>query len=115
MRIAGGFLLFLACLGACTSRPEPPPDILPRDKLLEVMVDFQMVEAAVQSAKSQGEAGQTARYYYDMVLEKHQITREQFRQSIQWYQDHMAAMDSLYSDLIDSLSGLQSRAGFKVD
>ena len=115
MRFAGVFFLFLTILLACSSKQEPPPDVLPREKLLAVMVDFQMVEAAVQSAKSQGEAGQTARQYYDMVLEKHQISREQFRRSIQWYQDHMAAMDSLYSDLIDSLSGLQSRAGFRED
>lgn len=108
MKVRIFFLFAFILLTACNSKPKPPKDVLPREKMIEVLVDFQLVEAAVfQQQNYQKDVKFYTNYYYDSVLKKHKISRKQFTTSINWYKNNMQEMDDMYGEILSRLSKMQ--------
>lgn len=113
IRIA--FLLFcIGVLSQCSPKQELPEGVLPREKMIAVLLDFQLAEAAVAEMRNeQGDVEYYTQLYYQSVLQIHNITPEQFRLSVAWYKDHMEDMEKVYEEVLTRLSALQGEVKTK--
>jgi hypothetical protein len=85
---------------------------IPREKLITIITEIQLVESALYLRQSQGsKVSYFSDYYYETVFRKHGISKADFNASMKYYQDRPTELDSLYSAVIMNLSKLQSEKG----
>lgn len=102
-------ILFLLVAVSCNQKEKLPPGILPEEKMIAVMVEFQLAEAAILQKQKKGEdINFYTQYYYNSILDKNKITRKEFTESVDYYKTRMDAMDELYTEVLNRLSGMQS-------
>ncbi len=105
--------IILLTLFACNDRVVSIPDnVLSREKMTSVMVDVQLVEAALSVNQLKGDdAKKTAINYYDSVLKQHNISREEFDVSFKYYAEHPGLLEQIYEDVLNELSKKQAEVG----
>ena len=102
------FFAGIVLLLACNSKPKTPKDILPKEKMIEILVDFQLVESAVlQKQNHQQDVKFYTNYYYDYILKKHKVSRKEFKHSLDYYKNNMEEMDNIYQEILGRLSKLK--------
>lgn len=85
-------LLFAALLPACSSDPALP---LSDDRLVKVLADAHVAEAAVQSL-SGAYKDSVIRVYYAQICEIHQVSEADFYQSVEQLSMQPEKMDKIY-------------------
>jgi hypothetical protein len=102
--IAGLFAFFCVIAAACSDKNSVPSGILPREKMENVLWDMIQADqyAAVLAKDSTAHIADLKverLRLYDQVFRLHDVSREKFRESYQYYSDH----PELSQDLFDSL------------
>jgi hypothetical protein len=104
-------LLFVSMFFACApSDPnEMPEGILPREKMAAIIAEMHLAEASIASSpQAPDSATARARGYYQYIYEKHGSNAEEFGKSYDFYLHHPALLDSIYADIITSLSASEA-------
>ncbi|MFO8086207.1 MAG: DUF4296 domain-containing protein [Bacteroidales bacterium] len=105
-------LILLVSCGSQSSRPEKintPENILSHDKMVDVLVDFHLAESTVKYYTEYGaKPQQIAARIYPEILEKHQISRKEFRNSMDFFTEEPERMQVIYSDVMEQLSSRES-------
>ncbi|HPJ53514.1 MAG: DUF4296 domain-containing protein [Flavobacteriales bacterium] len=98
-------VLALVVWVSCGGTDEPPPDILPRDRFTEVLLQAQLIEARMnhelvieQRTDSPIEA------YYEAMFKEQDVTREQFERTFRWYSERPERLKAVYEDVLTELS-----------
>lgn len=108
-------ILIMAGSFACTQKVEKeakaPPDLIPRDTLVNIFVDLRLMDAVVNFEQKRGnrDVNDINYYLHNSILEKYGITREQFERSFSYYQTDLDVLDGIYADAITQLSKLKSQ------
>ncbi|MDZ7742066.1 MAG: DUF4296 domain-containing protein [Bacteroidota bacterium] len=106
------FILLLA-LSACkneNAETNIPPDVIPREKMQNILVDMQLVEGALIYERSQGGVSDSLRdYYFNRVFEKYAISSKQYDKSLNFYKDHLKLFDEMYNQVIKDLESLENQ------
>lgn len=92
------YLLFLAVLtiiGSACSRN----DVLSRDKMVEVLCDIQLAEAAMRTNYNDFKYKEQKEALIRGILDKHNITQAQLDSSLAWYSDNV----DTYNRVTDSV------------
>src|SRR3984885_4930672 len=102
--IAGLLVIFCVIAAGCSDKNSVPSGILPREKMENVLWD--MIQAdqyaavlAKDSAAHIADLKAERLRLYDQVFRLHDVSRDKFRKSYQYYSDH----PELSQDLFDSL------------
>ena len=100
---------------ACTREDKPftvPDEVLPPDKMQEVLVDIHVAEAAIERDRLQGDTAsfQKAKQYYEEIYAYHIITEEEFNKSFSFYQNNPKLFGEIYAKVIETLSQLEGEA-----
>lgn len=106
------FLLILFCtvlLPACKEAEAPH---LPREKMLAVMTDIHLAEVYSTmvndtSHKTVNKNMDSLAYYYKSVLKHHNVTVDEFRNSLNWYAKNPQELDSVYINVMAEISTLE--------
>jgi hypothetical protein len=100
-------LLLTLLLGQC-QRPEealPPQPLLPKDKMVSLLVAIHLTEARVESS---GLTPDSARALYlqlhKNILWRNEVTDTVFQRSYRYYAIHEKDLDDIYTLVIDSLN-----------
>jgi len=115
MRIYSTIFALLFLIASCKNKEVVIPDtILPQEKMIEVMVDLQLVNALSQKRftkdpKSPG----TTLADYSQVFDKHEMTRESFQESLNFYKEHPPLLIEIYDQMLNEFSKRQ--AGLKKE
>ena len=100
--------IILFTLFACNEAVETIPDnVLSKEDMVSVMVDVQLIEAALSINQSE-EAKETAYYNYDSVLKQHNLSKEKFDESFKYYSEHPELMEQIYEEMLSELSKRQA-------
>ena len=101
------FLLLVSTIISCGDYSEVvvPDDILPKEKMAEVMVDIHMLEAAMNI--NAGVSTETVPQELD-VFRSHGVTVEQYRESFRFYTEHPEIMGEVYQIVLNELSKKQA-------
>lgn len=112
------FLLFLN--HSCTSHPQGPPGkgILKENQLVDLLVDMHYIEGMYAVA------GITPEYipsreadtvdFYKNTLDKHNVTREDFARSLNYYSRNPGQFEDIYTRVMDILNKRLSEAEIKA-
>lgn len=101
------FIFFIAC---SKKEEKIPENILPKDKMIKVMVDVHIAEAAIQNKylSLNDSTKKIAAGYYRNLFEKNKITEQQFRESFLYYAHHLDLFNKIYEEVINELSKKQA-------
>ena len=106
------FVIFLSIMISCGKRnkEEIPEGILSRKKMVEVLVDVQIAEAAIQMRNNTPSTGvdTMALAEYKYVFKKHSINDSIFRKNFYYYSSQPELMAAMYTEVITSLSKQQA-------
>lgn len=100
------FILAVLFCYACTSPlSPPPPGLIPQEKMTHIIFDVHVGEARLESM---GLNHDTATYLFKNVeadiLKKHQVSKEQFYTSYDYYLENVSELDKIYERVVDSLT-----------
>jgi hypothetical protein len=106
------FLLVLS-LGSigCTEKATAP---LSPGKMQQVLYDIHLAEAYSTMARKDSTQRRHERdmdslgIYYAAIFKHHQLSVDQFQESLQWYKQHPEQLDSVYSKMIPEMLKLEA-------
>lgn len=105
-----GLLLISACTDKLNSKIDPPDDLIPRDTMIDIMVDLRLMDGIVIQEQRQANAK-----VYDLkyqlnftILEKYGITKEQFESSFNYYQSDLDVIDEMFAEAITRLTKMKN-------
>lgn len=107
-------LVFLFVQSGCTEKVRtkqlPPEDLIPRETMVDVIVDMHLFDAIIwkEQKKRVKEIQYHKNHLFKSILEKHNITANQFENSLNYYQSDMEGFDEIYADVITKLSKTKS-------
>ncbi len=92
-------------------RNPAPAYLIPADSMVSILVDVHLIESSLKviHTKKQDNEHYTDSYYQSL-FEKHRITRQQFVQSLDYYERDAKALEKIYENVIIELSKLESQA-----
>jgi hypothetical protein len=97
--------LFLLCIG-CASSVSKPDDKLflpPSDRLVPILADVQLAEAALKSFKPAIRDSMVV-VYYDRIAESHQCSREDILDWLTYIHADPQTMEDIYERVLESLN-----------
>lgn len=110
------FMLFSCSGGGKKKTVDSPDDIIPHKKMVHVLVDYHLAEGSMKYYARYGASPKVlSQKIYSHILDKHNITREKFRRSMNFYTDNPDRMQLIYSDVLERLSSLQSKVRARRD
>ncbi|MEM0994104.1 MAG: DUF4296 domain-containing protein [Bacteroidota bacterium] len=110
MRITNKYFILmigLFCFQACSTSPQINEMPLPLDKLVDVMTDAYVAEAAVQNF-TVGIKDSITDLYYEQVFVIHEVSRADYEQSLDIVKYHPVVMDTIYSRMTRRLEAYES-------
>ncbi len=113
MRNALILTLLVLLLGSCyNNAPDPGFDmalVIPADTMVSVLTDFHLADGMINIEQKKGRTSSVlAGEYFYTVLERHQLTPEQFDESIRYYSYYTVQLDKIYEQVITNLSIMES-------
>ncbi len=109
------FLLIIPLFLSCNNSDEnvvkeKPANIIPEQEMIELLVDIHLIEGTTRYGYGKsGNQEDYNNYLYEFVLEKHNISFDDFTKSISYYTRDIQRMTEIYSEVITELSELQSK------
>lgn len=84
-------------------------EIIAADSIVNIITEIHLAEAMLREMKTDLKIKEkTAEILYSEIFTKHGITREQYQQSIEYYQQHLDEYQDIYERVITLLSQKQS-------
>ena len=89
---------------------EQPPDLIPRDSMVDIIVDLQIMESIMMKEQKAGKRrfSDEQYYYYNSVMNKYHITKKRFEKSYDYYQADLEVMDKIYADAITKITKMKT-------
>ena len=106
------FLVFIisSAMFACSEATEIPAEFIPKDKMVQVLIDVHLAESTVSSRNMpQDSAAVLYKMYENQIFQKHGVTDSLYRKSYKWYIENVEVMDDVYEEVVDSLSLREAR------
>lgn len=91
-------LLFIVAIISIGCKPKRPGNIMPPEKMENVLYDYHMAKAISSSSVASGE-GYKKESYKNYVLEKYGINEAEFDSSLAWYSRHTKDMVDIYTNI----------------
>ncbi|WKN44494.1 DUF4296 domain-containing protein [Tunicatimonas pelagia] len=89
---------------------ESPVDLLDKSTMASILIDLHLAEAKMSYTGSRNADSIEIIYrnYEYSVFKDHNVTDSIYFRSYEYYLDHMAEMEQIYSAVVDSLSVMNS-------
>lgn len=101
----GFILFFLASCSEGIEYPDPPKDLIPREKMIQVLKEMAELESYIQETyPGVNRFHKTMVSSVDSLFETHGVSHEQFESSIDYYASHQHDMAKMYDEAIQELS-----------
>lgn len=101
------YILIIPLLGflfSCNTGVETPENLLPKEKMITVLIDFHLREAAVQGASMNAEDEKIVKgHAIDKVLAKHGVDSASFTTSYDYYLKQVEQLNEIYDTVLDSI------------
>ncbi|RLD61449.1 MAG: hypothetical protein DRJ05_02625 [Bacteroidetes bacterium] len=102
--------IHVGCTEKVRTKELPPDDLIPKEEMTDIIVDMHLFDAIIwkdQKTKTK-KIQQKKHHLYKSILEKHNISREQFESSMAFYQSDLNMFDEIYEEAITKLSKMKA-------
>jgi hypothetical protein len=111
-KIFGAFLLLIS-LGSCYhTAPDPAFDmqlVLSSDSMVSLLTDIHLVDGIITDLKAKKiPASHLSSEYFEIILQKHNIDKAVFDESMRYYAFHTEDLNEIYEKVIINLSKRES-------
>lgn len=112
MALAWVFILLFAV--ACTSHPKGPPgkDVLKSDRFVELLVDIHYVDGLYDGTfgiiNYMDNSERDTLDYYQKVFDKHDVDRDVFRRTIEYYSYNPGQFEAIYDRVVFKLNKMEN-------
>jgi len=85
--------------------------VLPEGKMIDILLDVQLSETYLSNNRdlAEGEIKSLPIQYYKAIFEKNQISKEQFDESIKFYQKNLPKLKILYDSVAKRIEYLKEQ------
>ena len=99
-------LIFICLLFSCLDTGTQPKNIINESKLINIIVDIQLAEAAIENNSNQDTkiADSQLNNIYLVICKKHQTSPEKFKASIIYYSKNHEKIEQIYSKALEQLN-----------
>lgn len=102
--IIAALLLFASCSDTIGGKAKPD-NLIPRDTMVLVLKDMILIESHIQSKYMHVSRFQkTMKLSGKKILDGYKISHSRFESSIDYYGSHQEQMQSIYTEILDSLN-----------
>ncbi|MEM9885920.1 MAG: DUF4296 domain-containing protein [Bacteroidota bacterium] len=98
---------FLLLLTACIDQPKIKDLPIEMDQLVIIMTDAYVAEAATQNFTPDIKDS-ISEMYYEQIFEIHNVSREEYEQSLDIIKEYPVVMDTIYSRMTRYLTALEA-------
>ena len=93
-------------LASCNNfRVKAPKDLLSEDRMVEIITDVEIIEGKLLfNNERNGSAEALKDSYYRQLFEHHNITKEQFINSINYYTQKPDMLENIMARVVDSIT-----------
>lgn len=90
---------------ACSPREEvPPPDVLPRDRFRDVLLEAQLIEARMNHELLVAHVTTiSSEQYYEELFKEQGTTKEEFQRSFAYWSGRSGDMKAIYEEILAEL------------
>ena len=103
-------VIIALCLSfGCNQKEEElPANILSKEDMTALLIDIHLAEGTIKVKKFKKDSlKQYTQDYYNILFSKHNTTKEGFEVSQRYYLQRYKVMESIYQDVLDSLTQLR--------
>ena len=102
----------MAC--SCTKSDNKPENLLSKEKMVSILIDIHILESEIQTLRLSKDSSQLLFNTFERELfEKHQIPKEVYKKSFEYYLEGVKDMEKIYEVVIDSLNYREKSADAK--
>lgn len=103
-------LIIILIVSSCSLFSNKPKGLLEDEELVNLLVDIHFADAVV-SIKGYRvmQDSATINLLYDDIMKKHNVTRKQFDETIQYYSKNVTEYDRIYDQVLEILSKKQKQ------
>jgi len=85
--------------------------VLSEEKMIDILFDVQLSETYLSNNRDLGEGENNAlsAKYYKAIFEKHQISKQQFDESLKFYQNNLPKLKILYDSVAKRIEYLKEQ------
>ncbi len=84
--------------------------VIPPEKMESLLTDLFLVEGAVSYMADKGTPiDGYSKKYFEEILDKHKVTKDEFEESIKYYTYHIEKLDKVFENVIVNLSELETK------
>ncbi len=99
--LIAGLLLLSGCIGEV----EIPADVIPKEKMVSILIDVHITEGNVQQLRiARDSADLVFKYLEKDLFLKHAVSDSSYIKSLGFYFEHPDIMEEIYATVLDSLS-----------
>ena len=100
------YIALMSCMLACAdSSPSLPESaVLDQEKFTRVLLDVRLLEASYATHYARVDSAQALSGYYLKLFEKHEITKDQFMQSYDYYASKQSELKVIEDSVVARLS-----------
>jgi hypothetical protein len=109
-------IVLLICQSGCKSLPDNPP--VPSEKMSKILLDMQIAETYSlglgDSVTNKFEKNyDSLGVFYRSIFKKYDVSFEDFKDAMKWYEERPPKMDSLLSNVLTQLSETKAKEKIK--
>jgi hypothetical protein len=102
------FIATTVLLLCCNNIIESPDDILPEEKMVEVIAEIEFTQALIKLKISTKDSLINQAQLFNEVFKKFNTSENQFNKSLAYYSEQPKTLDSIYVNVITKLSKRQA-------
>lgn len=105
------FIILILIITSCSKKQtEIPANVLTHDQMVSILIDVHVLEAKVKKLYLHKDSSvQIYNHFEQQIYDKHDITRDQYQESLQFYIEELDEYKSIYDEVVDSLLSRQTR------
>lgn len=96
-------LILIVFLVACERKPSPPSDVIPKEKMIKLLVDIHKANAIMESMQVFDTLA-LDQSYYNHVFIKHNVKPSDFTHSLEWYMKHSEVYNDVYTEVVEDIN-----------
>ena len=105
------FLCIAIGIASCTSQPKAdkaPSDLIPRDSFIVILTEVRLLEGAYSTSYERVDTSEfTIASYFQRLFREHNITREQYLNSYNYYSKNLDDLPAIESEVAKRLEEVQ--------
>ena len=99
-------ILFCLLLACSEQKENIPQDILSENEFVVILKDIHLAEAKFELQKNNGigKAKNELTNSYTSIYQKHNISEEKFKESLNFYAQNPEMLEKIYTDILEQLT-----------